>query len=373
MKKVLIILITVLCVVGIIISAQRSSPGTDETLTIGALMPLSGHLSVLGENMRNGMELARKDILAQGELDELEIVYEDACDTQQTLNATRKFIHQGTKVIGSAFCLFGLDAVVPVTEDHEMIVFNTAANPESVLDQDFVFSTNFAIRDDARKMVEFARQELGARRLALIHLDSSFGESYRNNIQESLEGVGGELVFVEASLPTDTDFRTMLTKAKAAEPDALVIIHFGIGMGSAVKQARELGLEMPIIGDYEAEDPTVIEFAGDATEGLIISSSESSETTPKVTAFEKRYFEAYDKMPDVLAANAYDALWLQVGAYQACGFDTACMAEHLEATSNYQGVSGSITIDPEDHATRKNTIFKVVRGGKFVELETTHE
>ena len=149
------------------------------------------------------------------------------------------------------------------------------------------------------------------------------------------------------------------------DPDVLLIIHFGSSLGNAIKQARELGITATMMGDYESEDPTVLEFAGDAAEGFIISSSQPKERSAAVVSFEKRYQEHYGEFPDVLAANGYDALQLQVRSYVACAGDTDCMAEKLATTKDYSGVSGVITINPSDHSTKKSTVFKVVKDGKF--------
>lgn len=369
MKKIIIGIIVVAVLI-IVAMTQNQPEAQSEAITIGAMAPLSGQISVLGERMRNGMELAKSNLIETGLVEDINMIYEDACDTKSSLNAARKLVETDqVDIVASSFCLFGIDAITPYLNQKEVILFNTAANPESVLNQDYTFSTNFTIPRDSQKMAEFATGELEAKTAAIIHLDTSFGESYRNNFTKHFEQAGGSVVLSEARLPDASDFRTELSKVKAQDPDVLVIIHFGSSLGNAIKQARQLGIESIIMGDYESEDPTVIEFAQGAAEGMIISSSQPEVKTANVKAFEQKYFERFGEMPDVLAANAYDSLRLQVESYVACNQDIECTKEKLESVTNYDGVSGRITIDPETHAVEKPNIFKVVKDGEFVELK----
>jgi len=369
-KTIIWVVIIILVIWGVGNLIDRDSKSSGDEIKIGILAPLTGQASVLGERMRNGMELAKEDLISEGIIKEeqLTIIYEDACFPKESLNATRKFIDvEKVKIIGGSFCLVGIDAISPITEANEIIVFNTAANPESVLNKKYLFSTNFSIRDDSVKLANYAYDELDAKTVAIIHFDTSFGESYRDNFTRHFESLGGEVVNAEAKLPDATDFRTDLTKIKANDPDVLLIIHFSSSLGNAIKQARELGLESTIMGDYESEDPTVLEFAGAAAEGLIISSSQPAVKTPEIEAFEQKYLDTYGTLPDVLASNGYDAIRLQVITYLECNGNTNCMAKELHKIENYQGVSGSITIN-KDNSTEKNTIFKVVKNGEFVEI-----
>ena len=227
------------------------------------------------------------------------------------------------------------------------------------LSGDMLGQRAFSVTGDVRVIF----QEYGG------YVDTSFGQSYKDNFTKYFEGAGGKVVLAEKKLPDATDFRAEMTKIKALNPDVLVIIHFGSSLGNALKQAGELGVRAQVIGDYESEDPTVIKFAGKAAEGMIISSSTPQPKTTAVTAFESAYQAKYGELPDVLAANAYDAGVLIAVSYAKCKGDSVCIAKDLEKVKGYDGVSGMITIDPADHSTKKTTVFKVVKNGQFVELK----
>jgi branched-chain amino acid transport system substrate-binding protein len=370
MKRTTYSILALIIIAALIMVTVGGEKRSDETITIGAIAPLTGGISVLGERMRNGMELARADLIEEGVVADLNIIYEDACLPADTVNAAQKLILQdNVDIIGSSFCLPGIDAIADIVEKENVILFNTAANPETVLSKDNIFSTNFAIPADATHIAKYAVEKLGAKRVAIVHFDSSYGESYYNSAKAYFDAHDVEVVAKVAKTLDATDFRTDVAKIKAAEPDVLLYFHFGSAFGTLVKQTREIGVDAPIIAHHEVEDPTVLEFAQGAAEGMIVSSSQPEVKTANVKAFEEKYLAAYGEMPDVLASNAYDSVRLQVESYVACAKDVTCTKEKLEAVQNYDGVSGRITIDPQTHAVAKPNIFKVVRDGAFVELK----
>jgi branched-chain amino acid transport system substrate-binding protein len=360
-------IVIVVIVVGMVIGmykGQTKKP-VDKPVTFGALIPLASQMSVLGEYMRNGMELAREDVVKTGILPEFNITYEDACDAKSSVNAAQKLITMDkVSVISNSFCIFGSTPVVPMLKQSNVLLFNTAAHPDSFLGESHVFSTNITIAADATEMAVYSIEKVHAKKAAMIYLDTPFGESYRVNYAKELEKQGVKLVIAEAVSPDQKDFRTQISRIKSYNPDIIVVIHFGSSLGNALKQIREQGIVVPVMGDYESEDPAVLEFAGNAAEGLIISSSQPLVATSAVKDFEKRYYERYGIMPDVLATNAYDAVMLQAKVYATCSGDVNCMIQELELVKEYDGVSGKITIN-KDHSVQKHTVFKKVVNGKF--------
>ena len=365
--KYLLTAAAVVIIAGLAFTLATRGPAETETATdvirIGVLAPLSGDLTVIGNRMRNAMELAKNDILREDGSLPIEIIYEDACFAQETLGAVRKLIEvDNVSIIGGSFCLFGHVPILPITEENKIITFNTAANPDEVLNKQYAFSTNFSIKEDAIKMAQYAFHELGARKAAIMHLQTPFGNNYDKYITEEFERLGGTITTHEPKTPDARDFRSEITKIKATQPDATFLIHFGPPLGTFIKQAKEAGLERVLIGDYESEDPSVLAAAQGAAEGLLFQSTAVSDD------FKQRYQQAYGEEPDVIAANAYDAIHLQVAAYKQCGGDPDCTAENLRAVKDYPGASGRLTIEP-DGSTSKPVIFKQVQNGQFVTLE----
>ncbi len=334
-----------------------------ETIKIGVIAPLTGSFAVFGERIRNGIELARSDLDMENQVT---VVYEDACQPKDAVSAVHKLIQfDSVAWIGGSFCLVGFVPIIPIVEENKKIAFNTAANPDAVLGHQYIFSTNKSIRADAQILAQFARNKLGAKTAASLFYITPLGEDYGKYFNQYFEDLGGKIVSSERVQLSATDFRTELAKIKSSKPDIIFVVHLAKPLGTLIKQARELGLESILLSHSEAEDPNVLEVAGRAAEGFLISSSEPKDKTDTVRGFERRYEIRYGSASDVIAANAYDSFVLQMQAYTVCKGNTACMIQELRNVKDHDGASGKITINPDGSAS-KPAIFKVVKNGRFV-------
>lgn len=338
-------------------------------VTIGALVPITGHLSSIGQQMRNGMEMAKEDLIAAGTVKSLHIIYEDACSEATSWVAAKKLVEQDrVNIIASSFCIFGQDAIMPFTEANKIIIFNTAANSKELLNKKYGFSTHTTVEHEGKAVAEYAYKKMHARTAAVIHLDSSFGRGYRDGFTKEFESLGGKVLYTAPKHPLSEDFYSVLQKIKQLNPDVIFIAHFGASLGHGIKQTREMGIESKIIGEYESEDPTVIRLARDAAEGVVISYPEQMPLTATMKQFEKRYQEKYGEAPNLLAKNGYDAVMLSVTNYVHCKTNTDCIAEKLEKTKDYDGASGMISINP-DHSVIKPIHFKIIQNGQFILID----
>ncbi|MBS3079112.1 ABC transporter substrate-binding protein [Candidatus Pacearchaeota archaeon] len=339
-----------------------------QEIRIGAIVPLTGTYSTLGNRIKNGIELAREDIEKEENV-KIITYYEDVCTSKDAVSAVNKLISvDKIDVLGGSYCVIGLIPNVPILEKEKIIAFSTPVNPDALLNHPHVFSTNKAIKDDTKDMANFSVNRLHARSAATIYFNTDLGMDYNKYFKKHFESLGGRVVSENMYELAAADFRTELTKIKASNPDVILAINLGGNMGNLLKQAREMGIKAPIISYVHTQDPNVLTAAGDAAEGFIISSSETQEESKVIQDFNKKYREKYGAEPDINAANSYDATRLEVFAYQKCNGDRECMTKELHNVKNYEGVSGNITIQA-DGSTIKPTVFKIVKNGKFVVME----
>ncbi len=359
-KHVFAILIGV-AIIAIFLGTRTEEP---KTLKVGVLTPLTGNFAVIGERVRNGFELAREDIKQKDGLN-ITMVYEDACQPKEAVSATMKMIKQDNiTLLGGSFCVAGFVPALKILEQHKMIAFNLAPNPDVVLGSKYLISTNTSIQQKATELGQFAAERLHAKTAAIIYYSTPLGEDYRRYFTRAFETVGGHVLASEMTLIDASDFRTELAKVKALNPDLIFVVQLAKPLGVLLTQARELHIDAKILGNSQNEDPSIIAQAGAAAEGFLISSDEPAGNST-VTDFNQRYQTRFGQSADVFSRNAYDALHLQALAYQKCGSDSDCMLTYLHTIKNYEGVSGAITIQLDGTAL-KATSFKIVRDGKFV-------
>ena len=137
-------------------------------------------------------------------------------------------------------------------------------------------------------------------------------------------------------------------------------------LGLIAKQARELGIDVPLLGGDGWDSEKTLEIGGAAVEGYYFSTHYAADSdSPKVQEFVRRYKEKYAATPDAMAALGYDSAGILADALGRAG-DTegAKLRAAIAATQNYEGVTGRISIDPERNA-RKDAVVLKIEGGKF--------
>lgn len=370
MKKWMILFDTIAVIIAVsavflfIQAYNQMSPQNE--IKIGVIAPFSGNYALQGERIRNGLELAEEDLTSQNI--SVKLLYEDGCTASQTVPAFRKLVESdGIKILGASFCLVGFTPLLPIAEENNIIMFNTAKNPSTILNRSYVFSTNLAISEDSEFQARYAADK-GEKTGAIVYYATPFGQDFAKFIPQYFEQHGGRMLVSESVELSAADFRTELAKIKDADPDVIFVVHLSNSLGNFIRQARELGINATIISNSEAEDPSVITAAGTASEGFVVSTSEPVNKTQKLMDFESKYMNRFGVFPDPLAMNAYDSLTIQAITYKKCNGNADCIKAELHKIKNYDGVSGTITIS-EDGSSSKPLLIKIVRNGTFVREE----
>jgi branched-chain amino acid transport system substrate-binding protein len=159
--------------------------------------------------------------------------------------------------------------------------------------------------------------------------------------------------------------RTELVKLRAGDPDALVIVHLASTLGIAIKQARETGHTGQLFGTSDGEEASVIDQGGASAEGLQLLAPEPKEESEQMKMFQKAFVVRYGHEPHPLSRHSYDATMLATTALSECKMDRECAKERIYRVRDYQGASGSFSIN-SDGGTSRSFVVKVVRDGRFV-------
>lgn len=139
-------------------------------------------------------------------------------------------------------------------------------------------------------------------------------------------------------------------------------------VGKIVKQARELGITVPMIGTDGWDDPKVVEFAGvEALNNTFFSNHYSvQDTDPRIQKFVAAYKSEYGQEPNALAALGYDGALMVIDAIKrANSTDPAKVRDALEQTKDLQVVTGIITLDG-DHNPIKSGVVIEMKDGKQI-------
>ena len=376
-------LLSVLAVGAMFMSALTGcgggSKGADgDTIKVGGLLEMTGGSASFGISGKNGIDLALKKINEKGVLGgkKLSLVVADTkSEASEATNGMQKLIsqdkvvavigpNQSSAVIASGAINNGAKVVdiTPMGTNPDVTV-----DPKTKQVKPYSFRTCFIDPFQGTVMASFASNELKVKKAA-IYIDntSDYAKGLAQFFKENFVKNGGQVVIEEAYLQKDTDFKSTLTKIKAAQPDFIYIPGYYQEVGLIVKQAREMGINVPMAGGDGWDSAKLPEIAGKAAlENTFFSSLYSPDDTSDLNKeFVAEYKKAYNTNPDVFAALAYDSTLLVAKAIEDAGSaDPAKIAEAMAKIKGFKGVSGEVTFN-EQHNPIKSAVIIEHKDGK---------
>ena len=364
---------------GALTGCGGGSKGADgDTIKIGGVLEMTGGSASFGISSKNGIDLALKKINEKGVLGgkKLSLVVADTkSEASEATNAMQKVISQDkvVAVIGpnQSSAVIAAGAINNGSKVVDITPMGT--NPDVTVDpktkqvKPYSFRTCFIDPFQGTVMASFASNELKVKKAA-IYIDntSDYAKGLAQFFKENFIKNGGQVVIEEAYLQKDTDFKSTLTKIKAAQPDFIYIPGYYQEVGLIVKQAREMGITVPMAGGDGWDSAKLPEIAGKAAlENTFFSSLYSPDDTSDLNKeFVAEYKKAYNTNPDVFAALAYDSTLLVAKAIEDAGSaDPAKIAEAMAKIKGFKGVSGEVTFN-EEHNPIKSAVIIEHKDGK---------
>ena len=346
-------------------------------IKIGANLEMTGNTATFGQSATNGAKLAIKQVNAKGGVLGKQItlvVADNKSDTAEAANAMQKLATQD-KVIASIapIASSSVMAAAQVNESAKILgISPTASNPNVTVDpetgkvRDYLFRATFIDPFQGAVMANFAKNTLKAQKAAVyIENSSDYAKGLGKFFKETFVQNGGNIVSDEAYLAKDTDFKATLTKIKASNPDVIFVPGYYQEVGMIVKQAREIGITVPILGADGWDSAKLPEIAGaEALNNTFFSNHYSpDDNSPEIKNFVEAYKAEYGQVPDAFAALSYDATMMIIEAIKRAGVeDSVKVKDELAKTKDYQGVSGSITLDEKHNAVKGVVIIEMKNG-----------
>lgn len=359
-------------------SGEGDSTSNGETIKIGANLELSGAVASYGQGIEAGLDLAVKEINAEGGIDgkQIEVVKVDnKSDGAEATNAAIKLTSQDNVVaiIGAATSGNTLAQREVVTENKTVLITPSGTADKLTVDEntdevfEYVFRTSFIDSAQGKIAANFAAEELGVK-TAAIYADnaSDYAKGLASAFRETFEAAGGEIVAEEAYVAKDTDFRSTLTRIKSADPEFIFIPGYYEEVGLIVKQAREMGIDVPLMGADGWDSPTLVELAGaeNLNNTFITNHYSSGDPDETIQGFVEAFESEYNKKPDAFNALGYDSMYLLADAMKRAGTttDSEAIKDALAETKDLQLITGTITIDEKHNPAKTATILEYVDG-----------
>ena len=355
-----------------------SGDGTGDDCTIenpikvGAALSLTGGAASYGESQRAGLELAAEHLAEKGGVTYDLAVEDDATDPRQGITVFEKFIDDETSVIIGPTLSNGAFQAQPIAQEEGMPVMAISNTADGITAQgDYIFRDSLTEQQVIPQTVATAKESYGLEKVVVMYSnDDAFTEAGGKVFVSSLEEEGVEIADTLTFSKSDTDFRALLTEAKGLDPDAIVVSGLIEAAVPLVTQAREIGINAPIIGGNGFNNPALMEQAGDAAEGVVVGAAwNSASDNPENKAFLEAYEAKNGGAPDQFAAQAYVGLMLVDAAVRSgCDGSRDAIKEGFGTIEDLPTVLGTLTIN-SDRDAEHEAVVQVVKDGSFAVLE----
>ncbi|MBV9390534.1 MAG: ABC transporter substrate-binding protein [Verrucomicrobia bacterium] len=350
---------------GLSIGLSRASP--QEQIKLGEVNPITGDIGQYGVTCHNGILLAIERVNdSSGVLGKkvLLITEDNQSKPGQTSTIIRKFVTQDKvcAIIGDLTSSATMEGG-PIAQAAKIpMVSPLATNPKVTQIGDYIFRVCFIDEFQGRVMAQFALKTLNASKAAIltdIKQDYSIGLS--GFFKDSFTKGGGTIGKEQSYSSGDRDFRAQLTSLKASRPEVVFVPGYYPEVALILKEGRQLGLNCPFIGCEAWDNPTLLQVARDAANGCYYSNQFSAhDPAQAVVDFVKMYRERFGQAPDNFAALGYDAASVVLDSIRRAGkAEPTAIRDALAQTTNYPGVSGSITIDANRNASKPAVILAI--------------
>jgi branched-chain amino acid transport system substrate-binding protein len=350
----------------------REAQTTDATgdIPVGVYGALTGSEAAFGTSTVQGARIAADEINAAGGINGRKIqllVEDDQGRADEATNVVTKLI-TGSNVVA----LIGENssnqslAVAPIAQQNGVpMISPSSTNPAVTEKGEYIFRVCFTDPYQGKALASFVRNNLKLETAAiLVDKKNDYSVGLGGVFRKEFEAMGGRIVAEQSYAGGDSEFRPQLTTIRDAKPQALFIPGFYTEVGQIAIQARDLGIDVPLVGGDGWDSPTVIQIGGRSIENSYFSDHYFvGDTRPVVQKFVAEYERRHGKKPEATAALGYDAVYIFAEAAKRAGnVERKAVRDQIAATKDYQGVSGTITMGADRNPIKPVAMIKIENG-----------
>jgi branched-chain amino acid transport system substrate-binding protein len=363
MKKLLSIIVILL-----LFACTRQD---DTVIKIGAAGPMTGDQSKMGIDLRNGAELAVTEWNDRGGLlgKKVQLVPgDDQSDPKQAVSIANKFVNQKvTAVVGHWNSNCSINAS-PYYDAAGIIAISPASTNPRLTQQGFKTIFRVCGTDDQQGGVaaEFVLRALKPKRVAILHDKTTYGQGLADYFRKSVES-RVTVAFYDGIQTKDPDYKAVLTAMKEKKPDVYFFGGVYPEAGRLVRQAKEVGMNIPMVTGDGVYDPTFVAIAGKAAEGTYVTFGKDPSGLPTSRTFNEKYKAKYGE-PGPYSIYAYDAANIILTAMQQTGTTDGLKVADYISKNTFHGAFGDISFDRNGDVAKAPYVVWQVREGQFVEV-----
>lgn len=384
-KKIMSVVVTgvaAFMLAGCTVAKSSGNTGTkqdNKTVKIGVNMELSGAAAGYGNAQKQGIELAVSEINKKGGINvngqkkKIKLIVRDnktAIATSASVAAQLTNKDKVAAIVGPATTNAGTAEIPNITKAKVPSVSPSATDPNYTLQkngkvQPFVFRACYQNNFQGSSAAKFVMNNVKAKRVAVYSDNSS---DYGNGLAKAFKkAYKGKIVDSQTFSEGDKDFNAVLTSFKAKKVDAIYVPGYYTEVGLIIKQARQIGIKVPIIGSDGMADPKLAQIAGTKNASRIYYttpfSTQVAAKDPTASKFMQSFKKRYHEEAPTFSALAYDAVYMIKEAIEnEKSDDSAKIAKGLSNIQNFTGVTGKINVDKNHNPEKPLAVEELVNG-----------
>jgi len=342
MKTVSLRLLAALAMVAILCCPILAAESKGDPIKIGAVIPLTGELAKFGEMQKNSFLMALEEINRAGGVRgrKLELIIEDDSGKPEVgRSAVEKLISRDQIVVlaggYSSSVTYGMAAVAQQRKI-PFVTHTGAADNITEMGWDYVFRINQPAGEYFKGLLSFLGEVVKPKTAVVIHENTLFGQSQGKSFAEACQPLGCKVLFRDSYESGAVDFKPLVTKMKAANPDLVYAVSYVMDAALLIRQSKELDFNPKLFagGGGGFSIPELVKNAGDAAEYVFCATLWSENLPfPGAREYYENYKERYKDIPQFQGAQAYVALFVITDAMKrAADVTPAAIREALTKT-----------------------------------------
>lgn len=338
-------ILNILIALSLTAMAGFSGTGTSQAAEVyfPIVIPVTGFLSVEGASQRNGAIMAIED--APESVTVRYEIFDTGTSATGAATALERALNSG-EALAIPSTVFGTEmvAMAPIAQEYKVPLL-TISGLSKLTESDNPYIFRFLPSDRKIKVAQarYAIEELGLKNPALITDNTAYGQGGKGHLEETLKKLGVTLAYQEEIAFDQKDMTPLLDKVKRSGADVIILHSVSHPMALVVKQARALGIDMPIVTSSSMVAPTATALVEPSDLANVCgetpSAPEAEGGSPKIQEWAERYRARFNTEPDGLALAQYDGVAMAIHLVATQGVSTAEEMRKALSEASYEGVA----------------------------------
>ena len=371
MKRMSVLLSTLAFVLGLSATGFAA-----DTIKLGVAGPHSGDLAPYGIPAMRAAQLVVKQVNAKGGIlgKQVELlIQDDQCKPEIATNTATKLVTDGADVVLGHICSGATKAALGIYKDAKIPVMSpSATNPPLTQSGDYPNFFRTIASDDmqAKLAVDFAINQLGVKKVAVLHDKGDYGKGFAEFAKKFLDESGKvEVVLFEGITPGAMDYSSIVQKVRRNDADALIFGGYHPEASKLVSQMHRKRVNAAFLSDDGVKDESFLKVAGEAAEGAYMTGPRDLSSIPLNAAATAEFKAEYGDDPGAFFQEGYAAALALLNAIEKAGSTDYDAVTKALRTEYVETPVGKIKFDSKGDAEGVGFSVYTVKNGAFVELQ----